>query len=145
MNTTLLAVSPMSCCQVARSNVTDCAAASEPSAAHSPSRSDVVSAPCVTPKSTRRPRTASRFTCEAIGTSSPPPNSRGSSSRVYCSGNPTSGSASTEPACQNTPASAADARAKYETALPSRSSMACSAPAGMPSGTSAPRTPGPTR
>ena len=38
MNTTCSAVTPMSCCQVARSNSTDCADRSAPAASHSPMR-----------------------------------------------------------------------------------------------------------
>ena len=66
--------------------------------------------------------------CEAIGTVSPPANSSGSRNREYWDGIPDSGRASTEPACQNTPASASDSWRRYQTALPSRSSTACRAP-----------------
>ena len=86
-------------------------------------------APSSTPNSTRPPSAARRCTCEAMGTVRPPANSSGSRNREYCEGIPASGRARTDPACQNTAASAADSWRRYQTALPSRISTACKAPA----------------
>src|ERR1700683_2183410 len=117
-----------------------------PSSSPTPSYSS--SPPPTTENSTRPPSAATRCTCEAMGIVSPPANSCGSRKRSYCEGNPVSGSASTEPACQNTPASAGEAGRRYEPARPSRSSTACSAPPPPPGPPTAPPTPtppGPTR
>ena len=150
MNTTCSSVTPMSCCHVARSSATDCAVRRPPPASHSPRRNQISPSPpsapaptpgpssCPTPtpssteKSTRAPSGITRCTCEAMGTVRPPPNSSDASRREYCDGRPASGSASTEPACQKTPASAGESTRRYETACPSRSSTACSAPADPP-------------
>ncbi len=67
-------------------------------------------APSSTANSTRQPSDATRCTCDAMGTVRPPPNSSGSKNREYWRGRPDSGSASTDPACQKTPASASDSR-----------------------------------
>ena len=88
--------------------------------------------PSSTPNRTRPPSEARRCTWEAIGTVSLPANSSGSRNREYCEGIPASGSASTEPACHSTPASASDSWRRYQTAFPSRSSTACTAPAFSP-------------
>ena len=90
------------------------------------------SLPSSTPNRTRPPSAASRCTCDAIGTVSPPANSSGSRNREYCEGIPASGRARTDPACQNTPASASDSWRRYQTALPSLNSTACRAPAALP-------------
>ena len=82
MNTTCSAVTPMSCCQVARSNSTDWAERSAPAASHSPMRRKIPSpssapppplpsAPSSTPNRTRPPSEASRCTCDAIGHGQP--------------------------------------------------------------------------
>src|SRR6185437_754537 len=81
---------------------------------------------------TRVPSEATRWTCDAMGTDSAPANSRGSSKREYCDGKPVSGRAKTDPACQNTEASASDSLHRYVTALPSRNSTAWRAPMGRP-------------
>ena len=144
MKTTCSAVMPMSCCQVDRSNSTDWAARSAPAASHSPIRRKMPSRsstsppsswlPSSTPNSTRPPSAASRCTCEAMGTVSPPPNSSGSKNREYCRGMPASGRARIDPACQKTPASASDSWRWYQTAWPSRISTACKAPDLSPPG-----------
>ena len=140
MKTTCLAVTPMSCCQVARSSSTDCAVRSAPAASHSPMRRKMPSVsssrrrrsppPSSTPKSTRPRRPPPGGTCDAIGTVSPPPNSSGSRSREYCERQPGSRAA---------PAPSRRARrrrrrhrtpdGRYDTAVPSRSSTAWRAPA----------------
>ena len=144
MNTTCFDVTATSCCQVARSSSTACALASAPlGVPFTDAQPDVLrlvteqvegrlrrlrARPAVsTANSTRLPSAATRGTCDAIGTVSPPANSSGSRRREYREGRPVSGNASTDPACQKTPASASDSLQRYDTATPSRSSTAWSA------------------
>ncbi len=159
MNTTCLEVTATSCCHVARSSSTACAPRSAPRASHSPMRSQmpwasspfaprpeaVASAPArsSTENKTRLPSAATRGTCDAMGTDSPPANSCGSRRREYCEGRPVSGNASTDPACQKTLASASDSPQRYDTAMPSRNSTAWMAPIGRP-GSAPSNPPGPS-
>ena len=126
MNATCVAVTPMSCCQVARSSSTAWADSNAPAASHSPSRRKIPSPsstgpsstlPSSTPNRTLPPPAACRCTCDAMGMVSPPVNSCGARNREYCSGIPDSGRARIEPACQKTLAEASDSSRRYETAL----------------------------
>ena len=84
------------------------------------------SSPPFTQTRSSPPWEARRCTCDAMGTVDPPGGVAqiAPTNREYWEGRPDSGRASTEPACQNTPASASESRRRYETAFPSRSSTA---------------------
>ena len=137
MNTTCSAVTPMSCCQVARSSSTACADRSAPARIpFAEAEEDALPvlkrqrrrpAPVVHREEHTAPSAARRWTCEAMGTVRPPANSSSARNREYCEGIPVSGRARTDPACQNTPASAADSL-QVPDGLPSRISTAWSAP-----------------